>query len=338
MSLLFAAALAVSATTLPACSWDRPGVNPYMGNVVTAVDRYSDIPEPVRATLKKRMAARQYDDIAVIRRDTVVGQHVYSPEIRDMHFGQGRVCRTVTRTQWSPTTEERGLVYCESGHCIIVPTVCRNVSRVTRLPPDRTAAAATGDAATAGGARHASAEGPATPEPTSTAEAESDELQFEAPGAGLSFAQQADPSQPVRIVSPLPGTDGGDAAVDGPARGLGNGPASGFGPRPIDTGGVPRGSGGGGLPFIDPPPTGDGSTGPTPLPEGPLGPFRPGPVESASDPVAVVPEPGTWALWLLGLATLAGAARRSARDQLLTMAETTATVASFSLARATSRH
>ena len=39
MSLLFAAALAVSATTLPVCSWDRPGANPFMGDVVAAVDR-----------------------------------------------------------------------------------------------------------------------------------------------------------------------------------------------------------------------------------------------------------------------------------------------------------
>ena len=313
MSLLFAAALAVSATTLPACSWDRPGVDPYIGNVVTAVDRYSDIPEPARAALKKRMAARQYDDIAVIRRDTVVGQHLYSPEIRDMHFGQGQICRTVTRTQWTPTTEERGLVYCESGHCIIVPTVCRNVSRVTRLPPARSAAAAAGDPATVGGALPAAVESPAAPEPNSTAAAQSDELQFEAPGAGLTFAQQADASQPARIVSPLPGVDGVDTAADGPVRVADGGPASSFGPRPIDTGSVPRGSGGGGLPFIDPAPSdGDeiGGTVSTPPPDGPLGPFRPAPAELPPGPVTVVPEPGFWALWLLGLATLAGAMRR----------------------------
>ncbi|MDZ7589399.1 MAG: MHFG family PEP-CTERM protein [Rubrivivax sp.] len=314
MSLLFAAALAVSATTLPACSWDRPGADPYMGNVVTAVDRYSDIPESVRAALKKRMAARQYDDIAVIRRDTVVGQHLYSPELRDMHFGQGRVCRTVTRAQWTPTTEERGLVYCESGHCIIVPTVCRNVSRVTRLPPARTAAAATGDPAVAGGALPSAAESPAAPEPKSTAEAESDELQFEAPGAGQSFAQQADAAQPARIVSLLPGVDSGDAAVEGgPVRVADGGPGSGVGPRPIDAGGVARSSGGGGVPFIDLPST-DGSKGGgaeiTPMPEGPIGPLRPGPAELPPDPVTLVPEPGLWALWLLGLATLAVAVRR----------------------------
>jgi MYXO-CTERM domain-containing protein len=313
MSLLFAAALAASATTMPACSWDRPGADPYVGNVVTAVDRYSDIPESVRAALKKRMAVRHYDDIAVIRRDTVVGQHLYSPELRDMHFGQGQVCRTVTRAQWTPTAEERGLVYCESGHCIIVPTVCRNVSRVTRLSPPRSSAATTGgDPAVVGGALPAAAQSPAASEPGPSAEVASDELQFEAPGAGRSFAQQADASQPGRIVSPLPGIDSGDAAVEGPVRVADAGPGWGVGPRPIDTGGVPRSSGGGGVPFIDLAPTGGefGGTDTTPMPEGPMGPLRPAPEDLPPDPMTVVPEPGLWALWLLGLATLAGAVRR----------------------------
>ncbi len=28
--------------------------------------------------------------------------------------------------------QERGLVYCDSGQCILVPTICRNVSRISR--------------------------------------------------------------------------------------------------------------------------------------------------------------------------------------------------------------
>lgn len=134
MPLIATLALAVSAgTTLPQCSWDRPGVNPFMGDVVTAVDRYTDIPAATREKLKARMKARSYDDIAVIERDSIQGQANYAPEIRDMHFGPGAVCRTVTRSKWAPTTQERGLVYCEDGQCILVPTVCRNVSRIRRL-------------------------------------------------------------------------------------------------------------------------------------------------------------------------------------------------------------
>lgn len=86
------------------------------------------------------MLARQYDDIAEIRRDTIQGVQSYS-DLRDMHFGEGRLCRLPSRALWAAQHVERGLVYCEVEHCLIVPTVCRNVSRVTRtmappaLPP-----------------------------------------------------------------------------------------------------------------------------------------------------------------------------------------------------------
>ena len=141
MSLVASVLLAAAPATVPACSWDRPGVNPFMGDVVAAVDRYPDIPAEVRGRLKARMAKRQYDEIAVIKRDEIIGKVNYAPDIRDMHFGAGQICKTVTRQRWTPEWTERGLVYCESDHCIIVPTVCRNVSRISRrdaaLTPDQ---------------------------------------------------------------------------------------------------------------------------------------------------------------------------------------------------------
>lgn len=115
------------------CSWDKPGHDPFMGDVVAAVDHYTDIPASTRAKIQARMQRREYDDIAAIRRDSIEGRHQYAPEIRGMHFGQGRVCATVTRARWTSQMVERGLVYCEDGHCILVPTVCRNVSRIKRL-------------------------------------------------------------------------------------------------------------------------------------------------------------------------------------------------------------
>jgi len=172
MSLIVAFALAVSAgSTLPQCSWDRPGVNPFMGDVVEAVDHYTDIPAATRDKLKARMKARSYDDIAVIERDAIKGKASYAPEIRDMHFGPGAVCRTVTRTKWTATTQERGLVYCEDGHCILVPTVCRNVSRIRRL--EKPAAVAPAQA---------------TNVASSTRESEDAPLEFEAPAAGPAAA------------------------------------------------------------------------------------------------------------------------------------------------------
>jgi hypothetical protein len=105
-----------------------------MGDVVSAIDRYPDIPWDSRARLKERMAKRHYDDIVVIRRDEITGSDRYDPSIRSMHFGESSVCNTVTRSGWSDSMEERGLVYCEGNECILVPTVCRNVSRISRLP------------------------------------------------------------------------------------------------------------------------------------------------------------------------------------------------------------
>lgn len=134
------AASAAAAPPLPrvervaSCSWDRPGHNPFMGDVVTSIDRYTDIPANVRMRLKQRMQARQYDDFVDIRRDGISGRASYEPTIRDMHFGLDRVCQQVTRERWTAQTHERGVVYCEQEHCILVPTVCRNVSRITRRP------------------------------------------------------------------------------------------------------------------------------------------------------------------------------------------------------------
>lgn len=143
MALLAALALAASGATLPACSWDHPGVNPFMGDVVAAVDRYQDIPAETRAKLKARMAKRDYDEIVSIKRDGINGKGQYGGDIRDMYFGNGSICKTVTRTKWTDSMEERGLVYCEDGQCILVPTVCRNVSRIRRIaaPPAMMAAA-----------------------------------------------------------------------------------------------------------------------------------------------------------------------------------------------------
>ncbi len=222
MSLVLGAALAASAATLPACSWDRPGRNVFTGDTVAAVDRYDDIPADVRAKLKARMAERRYDEVATIRRDSIEGRYAYSG-LRDMHFGQNQVCRTVTRDKWAPEAVERGLVYCESGHCLIVPTVCRNVSRV-----DRGAASAPAAGASPGGAGKPGA-AVATATPT-------DELVFDPPGAG-----------------PATGSTTGSDASLAPEPGSGAGPTSSFTVLASNTVGTP----GFGTPGFYAPPAGD---------------------------------------------------------------------------------
>lgn len=117
-----------------ACSWDHPGRDPFTGDVPAAVDRYTDLSPEVRERLKARMRAHDYDDLVEISRDRISGHAGYQPQIRDMHFGTGRVCAAVSRERWSDEQRERALVYCEGQTCVMVPTVCRNVSRIARAP------------------------------------------------------------------------------------------------------------------------------------------------------------------------------------------------------------
>lgn len=286
MSLVFVAALAATSVSLPVCSWDSPGMNPFRGDVTAAVDRYTDIPAPVREALKKRVAARQYDEIAAIRRDAIEGDYSYS-ELRDMHFGQGQVCRTVTRGKWSDTAVERGMVYCESGHCLIVPTVCRNLSRVTRGPSLRAAA-------------------PARPEGGDTAAAAPDELEYDPPGAG--GKPGAAPASFAGLAA-APGSPRGPAGFGGYALAaappVGPGAWAAFAP----------GGYGGAAPGVR---ETDGlQSGPIALPDDrprlyPSPPLLPFPEVGVT--ISPVPEPGTWALLIAGLALLWPALRRPRRQ------------------------
>jgi len=129
------ALLIASTLYIPFCSWDKPGQDPYKGSLVAAVDSYKDIPEQTKARLKKRIEVRDYDDFATITQSGISGKYPYSPTISGMHFGgKGKVCGQVSTLTWTPTQVERGFVYCEDGFCLLIPTVCRNVSRIERLP------------------------------------------------------------------------------------------------------------------------------------------------------------------------------------------------------------
>lgn len=207
---------------LASCSWNSPGQDPFMGDVVAAVDRYRDIPSSIRERLKSRMAQRQYDDFVTIRRESIDGKHSYAPGIRDMHFGNNRLCLAVNRGKWPDSMTERGLVYCESGHCLIVPTVCRNVSRITRHEIPAVATLMTPPA----------------------------ELEFEPPAAGPapeSFEAQA--AMPELILASAPPAAAPPPVIPPPpggGEGGGSGFGSGFGAGFGFGGGFGGGGGGGG--------------------------------------------------------------------------------------------
>jgi hypothetical protein len=275
LAMVGSGAQASLSARVAACSWDRPGHNPFMGDVVAAVDRYADIPADVRQKLRQRMAERRYDDLVTIRRDSIDGRDAYDPGIRDMHFGERSVCGQTTRAGWTADMRERGLVYCEAGHCILVPTVCRNVSRIDRLPPKRMA------------------------EPAVPAGPGDGELLFDPPAAGPSH-----PDSFAELVAP-------------PATGLGEGmtPMAGRGSSwscalpPYGT--FRDGSGDGGV--VPAPPFG-GREPMGGLPSVVVAPSEwprlpPGGDVMAPPPLAPVPEPGTWALMIGGLALVVGASR-----------------------------
>jgi MYXO-CTERM domain-containing protein len=326
MSLALAAALAFTpAATLPACSWDKPGHDPFMGNVVEAVERYTNIPLEVRDRLKQRMAARQYDEIVTIGRDSITGQHRYAAEIRDMHFGNGRVCRTVSRSAWTPGAVERGLVYCEAGHCILVPTVCRNVSRITRLPGDKPLTAAAPALPAAPGLANRPLVD--TPLPDSkplllaaNGMPDAGELVFDPPGAGNPAADAGRAAIQSALASVASGGTAnalGDGGLAG--GGGGGGPGISFNPFPTGGGAGSGGTGDSGVPvppFFPPvtgayvPPTSPTDRLPGTVINPPPGVVVPPVVVVPEDPAPAVPEPGTWAMWAAGLAALAMLVRR----------------------------
>jgi hypothetical protein len=117
------------------CEWNSPGANRYTGEVAAAIRSYVELPYDLRERLASRAEHRQYDEVVTISRDAIEGTHAdyYEPDIRRMHFGgRGKVCDTVDRSKWKADDIERGLVYCEDFTCVLIPTVCTNVSLIRR--------------------------------------------------------------------------------------------------------------------------------------------------------------------------------------------------------------
>ena len=273
MSAVLQLVLSTSLVAAPAgCSWAHPGANPYRGDPVHALADF-DLPEATREKLRTLMAEHRYTDVATITRDDILGARGYA-DLREMHSGHGQVCHgNVDRSAWSAQRRERGLVYCADDACVIVPTICNNVSLVSRKP-DHTAAQDEEpiDIEPAAGT-------PATP-------------------AGTRSTPPSDTTPPLDF-TPIPG-GGLPELPESPGGGAGGGsPAGGF---PIGGGPVGGGGGGGGLCCDVGPvnPIGPGEPG---------GPGAPGGPPVNTPPA--IPEAPMWTLLLAGLALIFG--RRASR-------------------------
>ncbi|HEY8881705.1 MAG TPA: MHFG family PEP-CTERM protein [Roseateles sp.] len=273
-----AATTSAAAPRSASCEWRSPAADPYTGDVPGAVDDYTDIPASTRARLKARMERQAYDDVVVIRPDAIEGGFAYDAALLDMHFGQRRLCGKVTRRSWKPDHQERALAYCEDGHCVVVPLVCRNVSRVIRHP------------ATAMG-------GPAGGSPP---------LVFDAPSAGLPPGQPPTPDGPQPTSHPLlappasvtrlpPQSDVPPAPTPLPPLPPSNETPAPPGPpaAPVPPPSLP--------PVVTPPPVTEVPAPPPPA-EPPFIPPTPQPGMPPLPPAPAVPEPASWALWAAGLA------------------------------------
>ena len=109
--------LALCVPAHAACLWSDPGAHRFTGDPVEAVRSYGDIPPKAREALAEAVRLKAYSAIVEIRRDSIDGGRFTG--MRSMHWGDGQQCLgDVDRSAWAPDRVERGLVFCERGHCI----------------------------------------------------------------------------------------------------------------------------------------------------------------------------------------------------------------------------
>lgn len=129
---------------LQTCEWSHPGSNRSLVDPVVAVARL-EMPAPTRAVLVEKMRRHQFDDVvridwASIRSEN--GADQYEAVIRNMNFGSGSICKTMTRNTWKADHVESAIVYLVDGRAFGFASVCGNLFEITRTedaaPPAET--------------------------------------------------------------------------------------------------------------------------------------------------------------------------------------------------------
>lgn len=128
-----ALAASVSVATPSTCNWDPSTQAAYSGNIAQVVDRFQDIPVETRKSLKLRIDSHRFDDVVLIKRDSVEGKGNYSRHVFGLQAGQNSVCSEPNREHWSAARKEPALAFCEGSQCLLVSVNGHHVSRVARF-------------------------------------------------------------------------------------------------------------------------------------------------------------------------------------------------------------
>lgn len=119
------------------CDWSNPGHEPYRQHGTEHIERALDsylFEKKLRDDLVWRIKSMQPDAVVFIRSDGIYSAYGTASNLRDMHSKRG-ICRgPVDRSAWKPEHSESALVYCSEGHCVAVPVVCGNISRIDYSP------------------------------------------------------------------------------------------------------------------------------------------------------------------------------------------------------------
>jgi hypothetical protein len=127
------AILAAASAQAATCPWPDPGANPYTGTPAAAIQRLADIPAQYQAELIENVSMGAGIQVRVTR-DAILSTDgaVRYTNLRDMNFGDGRVCvGAVDRAMWPDGHIELATLYRSNGHVVLHFRRCNNVARAT---------------------------------------------------------------------------------------------------------------------------------------------------------------------------------------------------------------
>lgn len=116
-------------TALTACNWDNPGHDPYTNTVSAALSQFS-IPAAHKNVIEAQIKAGANTGMVFITKDGLVSPDRNLSTFMMMTFGKNKMCYGVERTRWADSHYEPAKLYCSGDYCVMIPTVCGNITQV----------------------------------------------------------------------------------------------------------------------------------------------------------------------------------------------------------------